>query len=288
MKTPKVSVLMSVYNTPETYLRDAVESILNQTFKDFEFIIVDDGSDKIDVKKVCNSYRDKRIKYFYKKNSGLADSLNFGLDHCVGQYVARMDSDDISLPTRLAEQVKYMDANTNVGVLGTWFQMFGTDNKTVKHPTHIKILNLLHDQHVGHPTVMLRKSLFDKYDLRYNTDYTCAQDFELWSRAVFVMDIANLPCVLLKYRMSSTNVSSVHRQKQRENAQKVKQNILARITDNVELRQEIYDIIWNKTSKRKIYLFHILPIMKIKQTTKYTKYYLFGFLPIIKIKKGKV
>ena len=288
MKTPKVSVLMSVYNTPETYLRDAVESILNQTFKDFEFIIVDDGSDKIDVKKVCNSYRDKRIKYFYKKNSGLADSLNFGLDHCVGQYVARMDSDDISLPTRLAEQVKYMDANTNVGVLGTWFQMFGTDNQTVKHPTHIKILNLLHDQHVGHPTVMLRKALFDKYELKYNTDYKCAQDFELWSRAVFVMDIANLPCVLLKYRMSSTNVSSVHRQKQRENAQKVKQNILARITDNVELRQEIYDIIWNKTSKRKIYLFHILPIMKIKQTTKYTKYYLFGFLPIIKIKNGKV
>lgn len=231
MKPPRISVLMPAYNSEE-YIGQAIESILNQTFSDFEFIIINDGSnDK--TADVVRSYNDKRIRFVDNpKNKGLVAVLNQGLDLCRGEYVARMDSDDISLPKRFEKQVAYMDKHPECSVLGTWFECFGKSDGVVQHPEHIKIMDILNDHHVGHPTVFIRKSVIDKYDFRYDKNYTHAEDFELWSRMVFVTEIHNLPEILLNYRWTDTNVSTVHAEEQRNVARRVKQNVVDKLTDD--------------------------------------------------------
>ena len=119
MNMPKISVIMSIYNTRREYIIRAVDSILKQTFDDFEFIIVNDGSEDF-VRETIQTFSDKRIKYLENgKNIGLVRSLNRALELSSGEYIARMDSDDISLPQRFERQVEYMDKNPHVGVLGT-------------------------------------------------------------------------------------------------------------------------------------------------------------------------
>lgn len=248
MKNPRISVVMPAYNS-ENYIGEAIESILNQTYSDFEFIILNDGSTD-NTAKIVKEYakKDKRIKFIdNKKNQGLVSVLNQGLDLARGEYIARMDSDDISLPTRFAKQIKYMEKHPECGVLGTWFQLFGKNTTIVHHPEHIKILNILHDQHVGHPTVMLRKSVVDKYGFRYDQNYKHAEDFELWSRMVFVTEIHNLQEILLQYRWTDTNVSVVHSQTQQNVAKQVKQNILKKLTIDTDIQHEI-----TRISKHKI------------------------------------
>ena len=118
----KISVIMPVYNTEKEYLTEAIESILNQTFQDFEFLIIDDGSTEPHVKETILSYNDNRIKYFYKENSGVADTLNFGLSKANGQYIARMDADDISLPERFEKQVSFLDCNPDIYCQGLFLR----------------------------------------------------------------------------------------------------------------------------------------------------------------------
>ena len=162
MNLPRVSVLMPAYNS-EKYLGEAIDSILNQTFTDFEFIIINDGS-KDNTAKIVEEYakKDKRIRFIdNKKNQGIVGVLNEGIDLCRGKYIARMDSDDISLPTRFEKEIEYMEEHPECGVLGTWYEIFGKLNGPVQQPERIKILNLLNEDHVGHPTVFIRKSVID-------------------------------------------------------------------------------------------------------------------------------
>ncbi len=206
---PKISVLMPVYNPEEDYLREAIESIQNQTYSDFEFIIINDGSTN-NTKQVILSYDDSRIKYFEnEENLGLIKTLNRGLGLAAGQYIARMDADDISLPERFAKQVDYLDKNEDIDVLGTWFKKI-PKNKIVKMPTtdkDIKNLLLFVCCSMGHPTVMIRKSTLDKYDFKYNEEYKHAEDYGLWLSMADKAKFANLPEVLLNYRWHNTNIS---------------------------------------------------------------------------------
>ena len=132
MNIPLVSVVLSVYNG-EKYLMNAIESILDQTYPAFEFIIVNDGSTD-NSPKIIDKYRklDNRIKVLNQKNRGLIDSLNRGLALANGRYIARMDSDDISLPSKLEEQYNYLENNPDIGVLGTWIEMINEDGKPLK------------------------------------------------------------------------------------------------------------------------------------------------------------
>jgi glycosyltransferase involved in cell wall biosynthesis len=116
--TPKVSVVMSVYNN-ESYIREAVESVLNQSFKDFEFIIINDGSTDR-TREILTSYTDERIRLFDQENRGLTISLNRGLSLAKGSYIARMDGDDISDPERFAEEVRFLEQNEKIGLIGTY------------------------------------------------------------------------------------------------------------------------------------------------------------------------
>ena len=207
MNNPTVSVVMSVFNGDE-FLCDAIESILNQTFTDFEFIIIDDGStdQSLDIMK---SYNDNRIQIIKNDNNlGLPVSLNKGIKIAKGEYIARMDCDDISLPTRLGKQVRFMDSNRNIGMSGTQVEYFGMKqgfSSFSTDPEFIKCSLLFRNKHLAHPTVIMRKELLEKYNLHYNSKYFYSQDTDLWCRLCSYTLLTNLPEVLLKYRVGEHN-----------------------------------------------------------------------------------
>jgi len=281
MKTPRISVLMPAYNAYE-YIGVAIESILNQTFTDFEFIIINDGStDK--TAQIIGEYakRDKRIKLVNNsKNKGLIGVLNEGLDLAHGEYIARMDSDDISLPTRFEKQIKYMDGHQQCGVLGTWFQCFGNSTDIVCHPKRIKLLNILAGQFVGHPTVMLRKSVIDKYDFRYDMNYKHAEDYELWSRMVLVTEIHNLPEILLNYRWIDTNISVIHANAQQMVANRVKNNILGCLSSDTDVQTAITRLM--ATPHKKLYKYGTLRRINVDDSqilSELNKFETFSYMP---------
>ena len=206
--SPKVSVLMPVYNAA-LYLREAMDSILNQKFTDFEFLILNDGSTDTS-EEIVESYGDARIRYVKnKKNLGLVDTLNKGIDLARGMYIARMDADDISLPGRLARQVDFMDQNSDMGACGTAYQYFGEADRVISPPGNFKesFTLLSSTSCLGHPTSMLRKSVLDQYALRYENEYQDAEDYALWIRMSWVSRLSSLPETLLLYRWHAGNKS---------------------------------------------------------------------------------
>ncbi len=219
---PKVTVLMPVYNGSQ-FLSQAIESILNQTFDDFEFLIFNDGSTDSSAN-IIRSYSDKRIKYFdYKKNYGHVYHLNHGIEIAQGKYIARMDADDVSLPKRFIKQVVFMDNNPEVGVCGTWFRILGTRH-VVRHPiedVNIRIA-LLNDSVIGHPTAMIRTALLRQHNLYYESSFVPVEDYLLWVILSGFGKLANLPEILLHYRIHGNQISSKHKLKQQEKAQLVR------------------------------------------------------------------
>ena len=212
MKNPKVTVLMSVYNG-EKYLNEAIDSILGQTFKDFEFLIVNDGStDKTG--EILESYNDPRIKAINnKKNIGLTKSLNKGLKISKGEYIARMDADDVSMPERLEKELEFLEQNRNVGLVGTDYLFINEKGKVV----HIvKCLNgsrelkekLLEGNQFVHGSVMLRRECIDKVGT-YREEFKFAQDYDFYLRIAEVYDVANISEPLYKWRIDSKSISVV-------------------------------------------------------------------------------
>lgn len=225
-KLPKITVLMPVYNCA-LYVGEAIDSILNQTFTDFEFLIIDDASTDETVS-IINTYTDHRINLIEKpKNTGYTNSLNYGLSIARGEYIARMDGDDISLPERFAKQVAFMDLHSKVVVCGTTYSII--DSKVIKHVpiSHEDIkVQLLQKNSFGHPTVMLRKTVLDDNSIIYDTTKEPAEDYDLWVRLLAYGEFYNLSEVLLKYRVHDTQVS-VNRAKQKfDNYYKIKKQIL--------------------------------------------------------------
>jgi glycosyltransferase involved in cell wall biosynthesis len=230
---PKVTVLMSVYNG-EKYLRQAVDSILNQTFTDFEFIMVDDGSTDA-TKAILDSYTDPRIvRLTNETNIGLTASLNRGLKIARGTYIARMDADDISLPERLRRQVQFLDSHPDIGVLGTKFEVI--DDLGRPHPrsaadswpTQPGMVSwlLFFRCSIAHPTVMVRRAVYERLN-GYNPEFLQAQDYELWLRAGLETGITNIPKVLVKLRSHPAKVSRTHSQAQNQNVDIAVQNALS-------------------------------------------------------------
>ena len=201
---------MSVYNG-EKYLKQAVESILQQTFNDFEFIIINDGStDKsLEILKEFER-KDGRIKIISRGNRGLVYSLNEGIKNARGEYVARMDADDISRLERLEKQLRYMQENT-LAICGTWAEgvdSHGMKIKDMDYPpraNNIKGFTLLHNPFI-HPSVMFRKDVFEKVR-GYRKIFNLAEDHELWTRMIFTYNADNIPERLLKYRLHDGQIT---------------------------------------------------------------------------------
>jgi glycosyltransferase involved in cell wall biosynthesis len=220
-----ISVIMSVYNASE-YLVECMDSILNQTFDGFEFIIIDDCSTD-NTCAMIEAYKDPRIRLYKNEvNEGLTRNLNKAITLATGKYIARMDADDISLPKRFERQYEFMEKNPEVGLCGTWYEIFGDYQKIVQYKTdHDEIvLKLLYQSQFNHPSVMMRKEVLDRFNIKYNTDYTTAQDYELWPRLTLVCKVTNIPEVLLRYRFHSENISTRKRDLQNANALKIRLN----------------------------------------------------------------
>lgn len=200
---PDVTVLMPVYNG-DKYLRDAIESILGQTYRNFEFLILDDGSTDATAS-IIRSYRDERIRFLTNPTRlKLSGALNRGMEEARGGLIARMDADDIARPQRLARQVEFFKTNREIGVCGAWVRRFGNGKPRIdRNPTKSAEIRAyaLFECPFSHPSVMLNRSFFAAAGLRYNGDFYPTEDYELWTRAVHVFPCANIPEVLLDYRV---------------------------------------------------------------------------------------
>ncbi|QOV87971.1 glycosyltransferase family 2 protein [Humisphaera borealis] len=220
-KSPTVSVLMSVYNGG-AYLPPCIDSILGQTFKDFEFIIIDDGS-KDDSPAVLKEYadRDSRIRLVVRANKGLTKTLNEAYKLSRGKYLARMDCDDVAVPTRFAAQVAFLGDHPDVACTGGYFQLIDGESRlltTLKPPTDDAAIQadcLAGHNPICHPSAMIRRTAMDAvngYDERFKT----TQDLDLWLRLGEVGKLANVPEVVLKFRLHESSVSETKRQEQRK------------------------------------------------------------------------
>jgi glycosyltransferase involved in cell wall biosynthesis len=209
---PQVTVLMSVYNG-EKYLREAIDSILGQTFKDFEYLIIDDGSTDSS-SDIIRSYTDSRIRLIQnEKNIGLTRSLNKGLKLAKGEYIARMDADDISMPERLEKQVRFLDEHKNVALISSSVIFIDSCGKEVRRwdlatdSDEIKSIFLRDQNQILHPFSMYKKRCVEKVGM-YREEFEVAQDVDLWMRMIERYDIANVQEALGVYRIGRNSVTT--------------------------------------------------------------------------------
>lgn len=208
-----ISVVLPVYNG-EKYLQEAIESILTQTYTNFEFIIINDGSTDNSLE-IIEKYKskDNRVIVISRENKGLIVTLNEGIGVAKGKYIARMDQDDISLPERFEVQVKFMEENLDIGICGSWIKSFGENIKAYKWKlsSSNKRLKteLLFSSCFAHPSVMIKKEILIKNNLYYDNFFVNAEDFKLWSELSYVTNFSNIDKVLLKYRILNTSMTRV-------------------------------------------------------------------------------
>lgn len=212
---PLVTVLMPVYNA-EKYLSEAIDSILAQTYKNIEFLIINDGStDKSE--SVILDYQSRNSKIVYVKNETnmkLIATLNKGVKMANGKYIVRMDADDISKPFRIEKQVEYMESHPRVGVCGSFFTVFGEgiDNPyIIKRPLgNINIkASMLFTNAIGHPNVIIRRSVLIDNDIFYDKRFYRIEDWGLWTQLMPCCDFGNLPYSVLEYRRTPTQETAL-------------------------------------------------------------------------------
>lgn len=209
MITPVVSILMPVYNTSR-YLREAVDSILSQTFSDFELIVLNDCSPD-NAEEILDEYKDPRIvRYLGKENVGLANVLNIGMLMAKGKYIARMDSDDLSTPNRLEVQVDYLEQHPDIDLCSCGMTLFGAkDGKWVREsdPDKVKISALFFSP-ILHASSVWRKESFEGMGLRFEQEMVPAEDYDLWCRALAKgLRMVNIPDCMYLYRIHANQAT---------------------------------------------------------------------------------
>lgn len=212
---PKISIVMPVFNGEE-YIKEAIDSIINQTFTDWEFLIINEFGSNEAVTSILYEYEkhDRRIKIIQNTTRlRIAASMNVGLDMAQGEYIARMDADDISTPERLARQVQYMDNHPEIGLLGIKPTIFGEEDwewNAEIVPEQVKTDSLFYLPCL-HPTVMMRKSVLDEYKLRYNDEFYCTEDYDLFEKILQYTKASNLlDKGLFKYRRYASAATYQH------------------------------------------------------------------------------
>ena len=269
-----------VYKTPEDILRATIDSILNQTFTDFELIIVDDSPDPAETGKIVRSYDDKRIRYYAnEKNIGMSKTCDKMVSLASGEYLANCNHDDISVPTRFEQEVKVLDEMPDVGVVSG--QLHSMHSGAVsKHPVtnkEIKAALLLQGCVIAYPAVMMRKSVLIENNIRFDENASPCEDYKLWIDLIDKTLFHNIGSVVMEYRDRADNVSHRQSEKMDEKAREIKY-----------AAQRKYDWLLKECSvQRRIYLFGI-PVLKTVRTEKAMTVFLFEFLPVLKIKTKRM
>ena len=225
------SILMPVYNG-ERYLPEAIDSVLAQSFADFEFIIVDDGSTD-NSPDIIRAYKDKRIRYIrLPQHMGISHALNHGLQYAEGELIFRMDADDFCFPQRIQCQINFMRQHPDVSICGSDTELIDEDGMVIGHRNvkegdqRIKIVLFFGETSLAHPTVVMRKGFLKKHRVQYSESYLHAEDYELWCRCTAFCTFDNVPEALVQYRHHSHSVSKAYRYQQRVSAQKILVNHL--------------------------------------------------------------
>jgi glycosyltransferase involved in cell wall biosynthesis len=210
VKTPRVTVLMSAYNS-ESYIRQAIESILAQTYTNFEFLIINDGSTDSTLKHI-KAFKDTRIRLISRKNKGLVASLNEGIELARGEFIARQDSDDTSVPERLAKEVAFLDSHPSVAMVGSNYTIMDSKKwepivttNVFTHPKDLKLTQITCNQY-GHGSVMMRTEAVRKLN-GYDSSVGYVEDYDLWTRLSQAYDIANIVEPLYLYRRNEGGIT---------------------------------------------------------------------------------
>ncbi len=242
LSSPLISVALPVYNG-EKYLIEAIESILAQTFADFELIMIDDGSTDGSLKILKEFEKnDSRVRVVTRENRGLATTLNDSIDIARGEWLARMDQDDIALPHRFERQLKWLE-ETGADISGSWVQRFGTSDKRVvklRQTNEAIRMEMLFCSPFAHPTVMMRTALVKR--LHYDKAWDKAEDYDLWERAAEDgWKMTNQPEVLLLYRVHESQISSTTSVRQHQLTQQIRHRYWKYMFDALKLDTEWID-----------------------------------------------
>ena len=232
--SPTISVVMPVYNR-QKYVAEAIDSILVQTYKDFEFIIVDDCSTDQTLNIILTyKKKDQRIRIIKNnQNLGIAISRNKGIDLAQGKYIAFMDSDDISLPERFEKQIEFMDKNPEISVLGTQCEYIDLEGNFIRIKRvpllPIEVRWYLYAKSIINPSVMVRSELFKLHNYRH-INIKSASDYEIWARISNKFLIGNLPDILVKFRRHDLRISKTARNNQKNNSYRIIRERMKKLT----------------------------------------------------------
>ena len=265
MSNPKVSILMPIYKPKYEYLLESIQSILNQTFTNFELLILDDCPED-DREKIVKSFKDERIKYFKnEKTIGVALSKNKLIELSVGgegDYLAIMNQDGISLPRRLEKQVNFLDNHPQIGVVGSWYTTISS-HKTVVYPMQNNeiVKKIINGQNcILHPTSMFRRDVLE--NIRYEEEYFPMEDLMLFIKLIGSTKFYNIPDFLFQYREED----NIHK-------------------DNInDATKNILNFCQKKYPKTRFFPCCFFPLLMIKRRKMKIQVYLMGFLPLLDIK----
>lgn len=252
IESPLVTVLMPVFNG-EKYLREALESILNQTYKNLEILIINDGS-KDQSEEIILSYTDKRIRYIKnQENIKLISTLNLGIKEAKGKYIARMDADDVSMLNRIEKQVCFLEENPSYILCGSNVKLIKNDQKTdeIIHyhndSSDIKFALAFYCPFI-HPTILIRKEILDMHNIFYDPLFLHAEDYYLWTKLVDLGDFVNLPEELIYYRIHEHQISTEYREFQKIKMKEIQKEFLVDILKNKFTSDEIDILFFDKNT----------------------------------------
>lgn len=271
---PKISVLIPLYQTPENYLREAIDAVLSQTFSDFELIILNDSPDDSTPDAVVASYRDKRIRYARnEKNCGISESRNRLLDMAQGEYIAIHDHDDVSLPERFEKQAAYLDAHPEVGVVGCCVRELPS-GKRINYPQNDQDIRmgLMWGCVIPHTGAMLRRSVLQQTGIKYEAAFSPSEDYALWCRLIPHTCFHNLQEEMVCYRQHAGNTSK-YRAGQMNRSTYIVRAMVA--TENPMLYQMYLKCAVHTETIR---LFGVLPILRRECCGIREKVYLFDHI----------
>lgn len=267
---PTVSVLMPVFNTHPTILKESIESVLTQSFRDFEFLIFNDGSTDPQVEHVVKSFNDPRIRYFCsKENMGISGARNQLLAEAQGDFLAIMDHDDLALPSRLEKQVEFLKNHADIGVCGAQVERF-PKKKILHFPKSDAEIReeMFFSCPLQHSVVMLRKSALG--DIRYEADFSPAEDYALFACLFGRTKFANLPDVLLRYRLFNANTTHSRKRLMSANAARVRERLRTEFPARWDTVRRLY------AKNYRFELFSFIPLLTVRRELTKFRFYLFG------------
>ena len=243
INNPLITVITPVYNA-ESFIKETIESVLNQTFEDFEYILLDDGSSDSSAV-IIQSYDDERIRYVACPHDFIG-TLNKGLALAVGKYIALIDHDDIMLPDRLRMQYEFMESHPYIAACGGYMYSFGIKEGTLNVPVeHLDIIkSMLLYSPIQNPTGFIRRTVLLEHNIKYERGYEYSADYKLWSEIAKIGKLATIPKVLTLYRMHEEQTSSKYREQCLEGGQKVKFEMLDYFISHLKKGDEFADAIY--------------------------------------------